>query len=299
MSTIKFFMDSAGDLTQEYIRRHDISIIGQNYRIDNVEYLYDANPDDASNPSAKDFYARMRAGGVPTTSMVNPQRFTEFFKPALDAGRDICCVTLSSGLSGSYGCAVSAADALRDKYPDRRIRVIDSLAATGGEGIVLYLFIEKILAGWDGDAAEQFVNAEKTRVFHWYTVDDLVYLKRGGRISGTTALLGSMLNLKPVLDVDGEGKLVSIEKAQGRKRALKALAEHFAHDVSPDYKGPVFISHADCEADALMVGKLVAQKLGREFGLESDMILPLSPIIGSHSGPGTVALTFFGDKPRR
>jgi DegV family protein with EDD domain len=295
MANVKFFMDSAGDLTQEYIRQHDISIIGQNYRIDNNEYLYDGNPDDTSNPSAKDFYERMRAGGVPTTSMVNPARFTEFFEPALDAGCDIFCVTLSSGLSGSYGCASAAAGALRDKYPERSIRVIDSLAATGGEGIVLYLIIEKCLAGWGGDAIEQFINAEKTRVVHWFTVDDLVYLKRGGRISPTTALIGSMLNLKPVLDVDGEGKLVSVDKAQGRKRALKSLVDHMAQDVSPDYKGPIFVSHADCEEDALMVEKLVAQKFGREM----DMILPLSPIIGSHSGPGTVALVFFGDKPRR
>jgi DegV family protein with EDD domain len=295
MAAVKFFMDSAGDLSREYIRQHDIGIIGQNYRIDNNEYLYDGNPDDASNPSAKDFYARMRAGGVPTTSMVNPQRFAEFFEQALAGGSDIFCVTLSSGLSGSYGCAVAAADALREKYPDRRIRVIDSLAATGGEGIVLYLIIEKHLAGWDGDAIEQFISAEKTRVFHWFTVDDLVYLKRGGRISGTTALIGSMLNLKPVLDVDGDGKLVSVEKAQGRKRALKALVDHMAHDVSPDYKGPIFVSHADCEDDALIVGKLVSQRFGREV----DMTLPLSPIIGAHAGPGTVALVFFGDKPRR
>lgn len=295
MTNVKFFMDSAGDLTQGYIRQHDIGIIGQNYRIDNNEYLYDGNPDNASNPSAKDFYARMRAGGTPTTSMINPQRFKEFFESALEAGRDVCCVTLSSGLSGSYGCAVTAADSLREKYPDRRIYVIDSLAATGGEGIIQYLIIEKFLAGWDCDAIVQFINAEKTRVFHWFTVDDLVYLKRGGRISGTTALLGNILSLKPVLDVDGEGKLVSVDKVQGRRRALKALVDHMAHDVSPDYKGPIFISHADSEADALLVGKFIAQKFNRE----ADMILPLSPIIGSHAGPGTVALVFFGDKPRR
>jgi DegV family protein with EDD domain len=295
MSQTKFIMDSAGDLPREYISKHDISIIGYDFSINDTNYYYSTESDGDSCPTIKEFYELMRAGGAPKTTLIAPQRYMEFFEPELVAGRDVFHVTISSGLSGTYCNAALAARKLEEKYPGRRVRVIDSLSATGGEGIVMRMIMEKHQEGLLGDALEEYINANKLRVHHRFTVNDLVYLKRGGRISSATALIGGILNIKPVLCINDEGKLISNEKAQGRRRALKRLAYLMERDVPPGYAGPLYIAHADCEDDAKLLNKMVSRALGRD----ADAIIPLSPLVGAHTGPGMASLFYVMDKPGR
>jgi DegV family protein with EDD domain len=295
MAQAKFIMDGAGDLPREYILKHDISIVGYDVSINDTSFYYSAEFNGADDMTVKEFYGFMRAGGNPKTTLINTQRFIEFFEPELAAGRDVFQVTISSGLSGSYGSAVLAARELEGKYPGCTVRVIDSLSATGGEGIVMSMMIEKYREGLSGGALEAYINANKLRVHHRFTVDDLTYLKRGGRISGATALIGGILNIKPILYINGEGKLVPSEKAQGRKRALKALVDLMIKDLPPGYAGPLYIAHADCEADAGLLGQMARRALGRDV----DAILPLSPLIGAHTGPGMASLFYIMDKPGR
>ena len=295
MTQTKFIMDSAGDLPREYLLEHDISIIGYDYSINDAYYHYTTDSDSAGGPTLMEFYALMRAGAAPATTLINPQQYVEFFEPELAAGRDVFHVTISSGLSGTYCNAVLAARELEAQYPGRKVRVIDSLSATCGEGIVMRLMIEKYQEGVSGGALEEFINANKLRVHHRFTVNDLVYLKRGGRISSATALIGGILNIKPLLYINNEGKLISNDKTQGRKRALKGLVDFMVKDVPPGYAGPLYIAHADCEEDANLLNKMISRELGRE----ADAVLPLSPLVGAHTGPGMASLFYLMDNPDR
>jgi len=295
MTQTKFIMDSAGDLPREYLSEHDISIIGYDYSINDTHYHYATEFNSAGGPTLKEFYALMKAGGTPRTGSINPQQFMEFSEPELAAGRDVFHVTVSSGLSGTYYNAVLAARELEAKYPGRRVRVIDSLSATCGEGIIMRMMIEKHREGLSGDAIEAFINANKLRVHHRFTVDDLVYLKRGGRVSSATALIGGILNIKPLLYINNEGKLISNDKTQGRKRALKALVDLMLNDVPPNYAGPLYVAHADCEDDAHLLNNMISRALNRE----ADAILPLSLLVGAHTGPGMASLFYLMDKPDR
>ena len=245
---------------------------------------------DCVTDETKAFYDGLRAGEEASTAAVNPDQWAKAMELSLQEGKDVLAVTFSSGLSTTYQSAVIAADELAQAYPDRKIRVVDSLCASLGQGLLLYYACQKRDAGMELDALADWLEEAKFQLCHWFTVDDLMYLKRGGRVSAATALVGTMLKIKPVLHVDNEGHLISKTKARGRKAAIDALADKVAQ-LGQQEQDVMFICHGDCIEDALA---LKAQ-LQLRFGVKEVYIGYTGAVIGSHSGPGTLALFFLGD----
>ena len=246
--------------------------------------------EDRSDDSIKEVYAALRAGESAQTAAVNPDRWLNAMEPHLAAGRDVLVMAFSSGLSTTYQSAVIAAEELREKYPERTIYVVDTLCASRGEGLLVWYACKKRDEGMTLDELHTWVEDTKLHLCHWFTVDDLMYLKRGGRISAATALFGTMLSIKPVMHVDDGGHLVPVSKARGRKSSLLALVDRMAATAIDPANQTVFISHGDCEADA----RFVAEEITRRFGTKDIRINYVGPVIGNHSGPGTLALFFLG-----
>ena len=240
----------------------------------------------------QEFYGRIRAGETATTSAISVGEFEEAMRPILAQGKDILCISFSSALSATYQSAAIAAEDLRPEFPEAEILVVDSLCASLGQGLLLYLCARQKREGRSIEEVRTYAEATKGSICHWFTVDDLNHLKRGGRISAATALFGTMLSIKPVMHVDDSGHLTPVSKARGRKASLLALVDQMAQSAVDPAHGPVFISHGDCEGDAL----LVAGEIRRRFGNEDIHLNYVGPVIGNHSGPGTVALFFVGHK---
>jgi len=240
----------------------------------------------------KKMYAGLRAGEEATTSAVNPQGWSEAIEPVLAAGEDALVLAFSSGLSTTYQSAVIAATELSEKYPDRKIRVIDTLCASLGQGLLVWYACKKRDEGMDFDGLADWLEEHKLNLCHWFTVDDLMFLKRGGRISAATALVGTMLQIKPVLHVDDEGHLINVSKARGRKASIEALAKKLAETGLPGENDTVFISHGDCIEDV----KILEASLKEKYGVKNIFTYYVGAVIGSHSGPGTIALFFLGNK---
>lgn len=247
--------------------------------------------DDRNDDSLKDMYDGLRAGEPASTSAVNPSRWGEAMEKALSNGQDVLVLAFSSGLSTTYQSAVIAAEELGEKYPDRVIRVVDTLCASMGQGLLLWYACKKRDEGLTLEELYQWVLDNRLHLCHWFTVDDLMYLKRGGRISAATALVGTMLQIKPVLHVDDEGHLINMTKARGRKAAIDSLVRK-AQELGAGYdNSTMFISHGDCREDA----EYLAQQLKEKCGVKEIVISYVGAVIGSHSGPGTLALFFLGD----
>lgn len=239
----------------------------------------------------KELYAGLRAGESATTSAANPEGWANVMEPVLAAGEDVLTLAFSSGLSTTYQSAVIAATELQEKYPDRKIITVDTLSAASGQGLLVWYACKMRDSGLSLEELAAWVEDNKLHLAHWFTVDDLVYLKRGGRISAATAVMGAMLNIKPVLHVDDEGRLVSAAKVRGRKSAVKALADKLCSCGAGYDNSTVFICHADCMADAKVLEAIVKeQNPGTEV-----VICNLGAVIGSHAGPGTLALFFMGE----
>ena len=254
-----------------------------------VEFRGETN-DDKNDDSLKEMYDGLRAGEAAKTSAVNPSRWSEAMEPALSAGQDVLVLAFSSGLSTTYQSAVIAAEELREKYPDRAIRVVDTLCASMGQGLLVWYACKKRDEGMSLEELYSWVTENRLHLCHWFTVDDLMYLKRGGRISAATALVGTMLQIKPLLHVDDEGHLISMAKARGRKAAIDALVRK-AQELGAGYdNSTMFISHGDCREDA----EYLAQQLKEKCGVKEVVISYVGAVIGSHSGPGTLALFFLG-----
>ena len=236
----------------------------------------------------KDFYKAMRDGRVAKTSCVNEDAFVDVFTPILEAGNDLLYLGFSSGLSATCENGKKVAASLAKKFPERKIRVIDSLAASAGQGLFVYLAAKNRDAGMTLDENADALEKDVLHICHWFTVEDLVYLKRGGRVSAATALLGTALNVKPVLHVDNEGHLIKMTQVHGRKKSIRRMAEMLGETILEDT--PVFISHGDCLEDA----ELLAKILKEEYGRETNLITGIGSVIGAHSGPGTLALFFRG-----
>ena len=234
------------------------------------------------------FYNRMREGAVAKTAAVNTESFKRAFEEELKDGKDILYIGFSTGLSTTCNSASIAAKQLLDTYPERRIVCVDTLAASAGEGLLVYLAKNLRDEGKSLDEVAKYLEDNKLNLCHWFTVDDLVYLKRGGRVSPAAAFVGGVLGIKPVMHVDNEGHLVNVFKARGRKAALKGLADKFAETVI-DKNGPIFICHADCDADVETLKGMLASE-----GANVDKVVYTGPVIGAHSGPGTIALFFLG-----
>lgn len=289
MNDYKIVTESTADLTPELIERFGITVIPMSFNIGGEEYL---NYPDGRELSQKDFYNLIREGKMSTTSAVNITQFEECFIPILESGSDILYIAFSSGLSSTYNTAVIVAEQLKEKFPQRKILIADSLTASMGEGL---LVCRAAQLKQDGMEINQLCNWVKKECMHlcgWFTVDDLMHLYRGGRLSAMSARIGTVMSIKPVLHVDDEGHLVAMMKVRGRKQAIEALLEK-AKELAADIENNmVFISHADCIETALgLAGAIKAQLNPAEV-----IIGDIGPVIGSHTGPGAVALFFFGSK---
>ena len=239
----------------------------------------------------KDLFAGLRAGETASTSAVNPEGWSAAIEPALAAGEDVLVLAFSSGLSTTYQSAVIAANELQEKYPQRKIVVVDTLCASLGQGLLVWYACKKRDAGLSLEDLAAWCEEYKYKLCHWFTVDDLMYLKRGGRVSAATALLGTMLQIKPVLHVDDEGHLISVSKTRGRKASIDALAAKLGDTGIPGANDTVFICHGDCKEDA----DYLAARVKEKYGVKNVFIYYVGAVIGSHSGPGTLALFFLGD----
>ena len=280
------FTESTGDLTPALIEAADLRVLPMAFTLDGKEYR---NYPDGREMSAHDYYEKLRTGSLCTTSQVTMLEFQQAFTPVLEAGQDILYLAFSSGLSGTYQSGCVAAEELKEKFPGRRIVCVDSLQASMGEGLFCYLVGKKRCQGADLDTAADYARQIAPQVCAWFTVDDLMFLKRGGRVSSAAAVAGTLLGIKPVLHVDEEGHLIPKEKVRGRRASLDALVKHFEATALDKTGGTVFISHGDCADDA----RYVIDKL-RALGVKEIEMGDIGPVIGAHSGPGTVALFWLG-----
>lgn len=249
-----------------------------------------AEQPDSVDEGIKELYDGLRGGEKATTSAVNPDRWAAMIETSLAEGKDAVVIVFSSGLSTTYQSAVIAGQELTEKYPDRKVYVVDSLCASLGQGLLVWYACRKRDEGMSAPELAKWLEENRRNLCHWFTVDDLMYLKRGGRISAATAVLGTMLSIKPVLHMDDEGHLINVSKARGRKASIDALARKFSELDGGFDNSTVFISHGDCEEDA----KYLAEKVKAEYGVKEVVIGYVGAVIGSHSGPGTLAFFFLG-----
>ncbi len=283
----RIFTDATSDLPAAFAAQLGVTVLPMGFSMDGKEYFY--LPGKSDMP-IETFYSNMRAGKDVTTAQVNAFAFVEAFEPVLKAGEDILYIGFSSKLSGTVQTGFGVAQELSAKYPDRRIIVIDSLSASLGEGLLVYYAARK--KDLNVDELAKWVEENKLRFAHWFTVDDLVYLKRGGRIGGATAAIATILNIKPVMHVDNEGYLVATEKVQGRKKSLRSLFDHMEKTLDASATDTVFIGHCDAQEDAEYVAGLVHERY-------PNLLIHIDTIgtsIGAHSGPGTIALFFLASE---
>lgn len=285
MANYQIITDSGSDLSRELAEQLKVTVIPLTVNF-NDQVFPDRNDD-----SLKEIYASLRNGGMSTTSAVNPQGWVNGIRPIVEAGEDVVVVTFSSGLSTTYQSAVIAAAELMDEFPSRKIYVCDSLAASLGQGLLVYYACKLRDSGADALEVVEWIQMNRLHLCHLFTVDDLGFLKRGGRISAATAVLGSMMSIKPVLHVDNDGKLINVSKERGRKAALKAMVNAMKEKMGSYDNSVVFISHGDCLEDAQKLADMVQ----KETGAKDVVIGYVGAVIGSHSGPGTLALFFMGN----
>lgn len=287
MSTYTIITDSTTDLTPALIQDLELQVIPMCYIMDGKTYRNIPGGGSMDEPA---FYQKLRNGIMSTTTQINSDEFIQVFTPILEAGQDILYIAFSSGLSGTCQSALIAKRQLQETFPERRIEVFDSLCASMGEGLLVYLAAKRRLAGESMDQVLSWLQENVLSLCHWFTVDDLNHLKRGGRVSTATAFVGTMLGIKPVLHVDNEGHLIPVTKVRGRKQSLDALVKQMEETVVNPEEQTVFISHGDCLEDA----KYVEEKTRTKLGVKEVVINYIGPVIGAHSGPGTVALFFLG-----
>jgi len=287
MASYRIITDSSCDLTQEMadslglqIAPLSVNFKGQEYR----NYL------DGRQLNVRAFYQGLRDGEMTSTTAANPSLWKEIAAPIMAAGEDVLALGFSSGLSTTCHAARLAADELAELYPERKMIVVDTLCASLGQGLFCYLVVKKQREGASLEEAAAYAEELVPHLAHWFTVEDLHFLKRGGRISGATAVVGSLLQIKPVLHMDDEGHLISVSKARGRKAAIRALANKVAEDAIEPEKQTMFISHGDCVEDA----EYLASILKEELHVPEIHINHVGPVIGSHSGPGTLAMFYVG-----
>lgn len=238
----------------------------------------------------KELFAGLRAGEVAKTAAVNPEAWAAAMEPVLAQGQDALVLAFSSGLSTTYQSAVIAAGDLKEKYPERTIHVVDTLCASLGQGLLVWYACKKRDEGMSLEELTAWCEENRFHLCHWFTVDDLMYLKRGGRVSAATALVGTMLQIKPVLHVDDEGHLINMGKVRGRKASIEAIAAKVEEQGIPGANDTMFICHGDCMEDAKYLERLLREK----YGAKDVLIYYVGAVIGSHSGPGTLSVFFLG-----
>lgn len=287
MANYRIVTDSTTDLTPEMISELDLKVIPLCYMMEGKTYRNIPGGGELDEPA---FYNKLRGGVMSTTAQVNSEEFVSEFSPILEAGEDILYLAFSSGLSGTCQSAFLAKKELEEKYPGRRVEVFDTLSASMGEGLLVYHAAMQKKGGASLDELLSWLKQNVLRLCHWFTVDDLNHLKRGGRVSTATALVGTMLGIKPVLHVDNEGHLIPVSKVRGRKQSLDALVKKMEETAENPAEQTVFISHGDCLEDA----QYVEQQVKAKMGVKKTYLNYIGPVIGAHSGPGTIALFFLG-----
>ena len=286
MSTYQIITDSACDLTAELIRKLNISVVP-------LSMLFKGEVrQDSVGEELKEVYEALRQGEVATTSAANPEHWANAMEPVLKEGKDILVLAFSSGLSTTYQSAVIAAGDLAEAYPERSIQVVDTRCASLGQGLLVHHTCAKRDEGLSLEELTAWVEENKLNLCHWFTVDDLMYLKRGGRVSAASALVGTMLKIKPVLHVDDEGHLINVAKVRGRKASIETMAEKMAQTAIPGANDYIMICHGDCYEDARYLASIIKEKMD----VKEVFIGYTGAVIGSHSGPGTLALFYMGTK---
>lgn len=278
--------DSTADLPIEVVKELGVKIVPFSYSINEEVYHYYLDERDAETA---DFYERLKKGAMPVTSQINPNVYKETFEEYVKEGKEILYLCFSSGLSGSYQTSLLAVDMLQEQYPDAKVRIVDSLCASVGEGVFLYLAAKKKQEGTTIDELEKWLNDNKHNVRHWFMVEDLFHLKRGGRVSTVEAMVGSALKIKPILSVDDEGKLVVKSKARGTNKALEYLISKVVEESRDLSSQIAVIGHADSPEKAEKIKNMVIEAGMKE---ENIMIAPIGPIIGTHVGSGMAAIAF-------
>lgn len=283
---------SAADLTQEQMDTLGINFIPFHFELNGVQYTDDLG---LSVPYPE-FYRRMAEGEDTKTSQVNVEEFTQYFESFLKEGKDVLHLTLSSGISGTINSAKLAKDILDEKYPDRKLYVVDSLAASGGYGLLMEKLAELKKAGHGIEEVYDFAESQKKKLNHWFFTSDLTFFIKGGRVSKTAGFVGQMLNICPLLNVDYMGRLIPREKIRTKKKVIARIVDVMEEkaDGGKDYSGKVLITHSHCEEDARAVADLIEERFPNIDGKVT--INYIGNLIGSHTGPGTVALFFWGEE---
>ena len=278
--------DSTVDLPEHMLEEQGIPVLQLNYVLDGKTY------EDRKGLSGKEFFDKLREGSMPTTSQVNPEQAKEFFEPFVKAGKNILCIGFSSGLSGTYNSERIAAEELSEEYPDAKIIVIDSLCASMGQGLLLVKALKKQREGMTLEELAQWLEENKLHICHNVTVDDLNHLYRGGRISKTTAVFGTLVQIKPIIHMNDEGKLIVIGKERGRKKALNTIVDMMGKQMEGYENDLVMVTHGDCLEDA----EYVKTQIQKKYGIQDVVINGIGTVIGTHTGPGVVAVFCMGEK---
>ncbi len=285
MSEYIIVTDSAGDLSAEMAKEMGVEVLPLSFTIRGTTLQ---NWPDHRDMPIREFYQLVRGGEMPTTSAVNVQQYVDLLTPALESGKDALILSFASALSATYQSSVLAAQELQEQFPERKIYVVDTKCASMGEGLLVWYAANKRKAGEDIDTVRDWCEENKGKFATWFTVNDLMHLKRGGRVSAATAVVGTMLQIKPVLNVNEEGKLDTVAKGRGRKASLDILVDRVKEKTAMPEGQTVFIAHGDCLEDAQYVGNALL-----EAGLATEVQYNfLGPVIGSHTGPGAVVMAF-------
>lgn len=279
-------VNSTVDVPKEWLEERNVPVVPLKYTIDGETYT------DMEGLSAKEFFAKLREGKMSTTSQVNPEEAAALLEPYVKEGKDILHLGFSSGLSGTLNSMKIAGEMLEEKYPEAKVIVIDTLCACLGEALLLHHALKQKAKGMTINELEQWVEDNKLHVCHDVTVDDLNHLHRGGRVSKTTAVLGTLVQIKPIIHMDNDGKLQVIGKERGRKKSLNKIVDMAAEQSKGWDNDIVMITHGDCIEDAEYVAKLVREKMG----INNILINNIGTVIGSHTGPGVVAVFCMGNK---
>ena len=287
MRKFAILTDTASDLPDSYYLEHDVTAVRLGFTMDGVSY----EGEDGNHLDVTEFYRRLRDGSMPTTFQATPAQIEKIMTSLAEEGKDILAIAFSSGLSGTYESYLAAAKQVGEKFPERKVIVVDSLCASLGQGLFVDYIVKKADTGANIEETAAYAEELKLHICHIFTVEDLFHLKRGGRVSTGTAIVGTLLNIKPVLHVDNDGHLIPIGKSMGRKKSVSALVDKMAElNVSGDDE-PIFISHGDCKKDVDLLVSLVKKK----FGERQIFINEIGSVIGAHSGAGTLAIFFRGE----
>lgn len=279
-------VNSTVDLPKEWLEERKVPVIPLKYTIDNETYT------DMEGLSSKEFFEKLRDGKMATTSQINPEEARAQLEPFLKEGKDVLHLGFSSGLSGTYNSMRIAGEELKEEYPEAKIIIIDTLCACLGEGLLLYKALQQKASGKTIEETAKWVEENKLHICHNVTVDDLFHLHRGGRISKASAVLGSVVQIKPIIHMDENGKLQVVGKERGRKKSLNKIVDMAVEQIKGWDNDIAMITHGDCQEDAEYVAKLVRERLG----IENILINNIGTVIGSHTGPGVVAVFVMGNK---